>query len=176
MSKNISNQQTERNKLINRMKTAPIPKLPHPFIMYVPKKSLDRRSGMPQRTDIKIKIKIPKRTKLAHIHTQTAYQLPKEGERESERARERDSERARERDSERARERDSERATARERQRESDSERATEREKDLSFSETATKRTPHRIKFAGPQTKNEAHLSPFLVETSRRAMPNKDGE
>jgi hypothetical protein len=67
------------------MKTAPITKLPHPFIMGLPKKSLEKQSGMLQRMEIKSKSKLPNKTKLAHVHTQTAYQLQTAGARESKR-------------------------------------------------------------------------------------------
>jgi hypothetical protein len=75
----FSNQQTERNKLINRMKITPIPQHPHPFIMDVLKKSLDIQSGIPKR--LEIKIKIPKLNKTSTHTYPGSYQLPTEGER-----------------------------------------------------------------------------------------------
>jgi hypothetical protein len=69
---NFSNQQTEIVKLITRMKTAPIPELRHPFLMDMHKKSLDTRAGMPQRREIKIKIKIPKQNQTS-THTPCIY-------------------------------------------------------------------------------------------------------
>ena len=65
----FSNQQTERNKLNNRKQTASPPPNSHiPHHGCAQKQSLDRRSGMPQRTVIKIKTKIPKRNQTStHI-------------------------------------------------------------------------------------------------------------
>jgi hypothetical protein len=121
LSKNLSNQQTERNKLINWMKIASIPQLSHPFIMDMPKKLLDKRSGILQRPEIKIKMSERNQT---NTHTYPDYQLPTEGKQE----------------------------------------RVGER----FFSEW--------IRSAGPKLKMRLiYLSPILVETSRRAMPNKDG-
>jgi hypothetical protein len=68
---------------------------------------------MPQRAEIKIKLKSPNEAKLTYIHTRTACEPPKKGK----------------------------------------------RERELSFSEPPTEKTPNGIKFAGPQTKNETHLT-----------------
>ena len=51
-------------------------------------------------------------------------------------------------------------------------ERERERERELSFSEPATNRTPNWIKFAGPQTNNETHLT-LPVPVAERC-PNKE--
>jgi len=132
----------KKKQINNRKQTAsssPNSHIPHHGC--VQKQSLVRRSGMPLRTVIKIKIKI---TKLTHTHTHTHTHIYM--------------------------------CvcvcvpwpSVSYQKRESEPEREGERESELSFSKPATKRTPNRIKFVGPQTNNETHLTPL---SGRRAMP-----
>jgi len=78
-------QPTDRNKLINRKQTAS-PSLHHGCDQ---KQLLDRRSGMPQRTEIKIKTKIPKRNQTSKYICPDHLSTTKRGK-----ARQREKERA----------------------------------------------------------------------------------
>ena len=67
-------QATNRKKVINRKQTAsssPKPNITPSWMC--PKTIANRRSDIPQRTEIKIKTKIPNETKLAHITYPNAY-------------------------------------------------------------------------------------------------------
>jgi hypothetical protein len=69
MSMSFSNLQTERNKLINRKQTASPSPNPNSTPSWMCRKTIaNRRSDMPQRIEIKIKTKIPKRN---HTSTHT---------------------------------------------------------------------------------------------------------
>jgi hypothetical protein len=99
MSMSFSNLQTERNKLVNRKQTASPSPNPNSTPSWMCRKTIaNRRSDMPQRTEIKIKTKIPKRNHTS-THTYPARLSATQRGGERERERERDRERERERQS-----------------------------------------------------------------------------